>query len=99
MKNKFEKRGDYYAIFANRDGVRMEILVDETDFKTIASRPGAWRIYRAGDMFYARIWIRGVKWTSVFLHRILLNAPADMQIDHVNRNGLDNRRKNLINAS
>ena len=33
--------------------------------------------------------------TRQFLHRLLLAAPASMEVDHVNGNGLDNRRANL----
>ena len=33
--------------------------------------------------------------TGVLLHRLLLDPPDVMQIDHVNRDGLDNRRANL----
>jgi len=29
------------------------------------------------------------------LHRVLLNPPANMQVDHINRNPSDNRRLNL----
>lgn len=32
---------------------------------------------------------------SILLHRFILNAPDDMQVDHVNSDGLDNRRANL----
>jgi len=30
-----------------------------------------------------------------YLHRIITNAPANMQVDHKNKNKLDNRRINL----
>lgn len=30
-----------------------------------------------------------------FVHRIIMNCPKDKQIDHINGNGLDNRKKNL----
>jgi hypothetical protein len=32
---------------------------------------------------------------SVLLHRFILNAPSGMQVDHINLDGLDNRRANL----
>jgi len=30
-----------------------------------------------------------------YLHRLILNPPVNMQVDHKNRNKLDNRRQNL----
>jgi hypothetical protein len=38
--------------------------------------------------------ISGVTSTR-FLHRVIVNAPRGMQVDHINRNTLDNRRENL----
>lgn len=32
---------------------------------------------------------------TVYLHRLILNAPKDLEVDHINHDGLDNRRKNL----
>jgi hypothetical protein len=31
----------------------------------------------------------------IYLHRAIMNAPAGVEVDHINRNPLDNRRKNL----
>lgn len=54
-------------------------------------------------------WLAKNKWTydakgyayrkasnvTVFMHRVVLNAPASAVVDHVNGDGLDNRRDNL----
>ena len=44
--------------------------------------------------------VRGVyengKWIgSIYMHRLVLDAPDGTEVDHVNHNGLDNRRANL----
>jgi len=41
---------------------------------------------------YARTIING---KNVYMHRMLLNAPKDMLIDHINRNRSDNRMEIL----
>lgn len=33
--------------------------------------------------------------SSISMHRALLNPPADMEVDHINGNPIDNRRENL----
>jgi hypothetical protein len=38
---------------------------------------------------------RGGMAKRIPMHRFLLNAPDDMEVDHINGNGLDNRRCNL----
>lgn len=36
-----------------------------------------------------------MKQIKIYLHRFILDAKKDQEIDHINRNGLDNRRSNL----
>ena len=60
-----------------------EILIDRRDLKNIDLS-----LLRINNDGYAVI---GDK----LLHRIIMNPPPDKQIDHKNKNTLDNRRSNL----
>jgi hypothetical protein len=49
-------------------------------------------------MIYAAhsVWIKEIQQTRhVLMHRVILDAKPGQQIDHANRDGLDNRRSNL----
>ncbi len=58
---------------------------------------GRWGAHRNGNAFYAVIWIldENGKRKIVKMHREIPNPPVDLQVDHINRNGLDNRRENI----
>jgi hypothetical protein len=51
---------------------------------------------RTKNLFYA---VRDVNRKKVFLHREVLNTPNGLLTDHVNHDGLDNRRHNLRSCS
>lgn len=69
-------------------------LVDEEDFEK--ANQHNWHIHINGKHKYAITNVRlGVnKRTVVNLHRLILDFPSK-PIDHINHNGLDNRRSNL----
>jgi hypothetical protein len=70
-------------------------LVDRADLTKIAAH--GWHAARSRRTFYARTNImRDGKRTSVSMHRFLTGFA---ETDHVNGNGLDNRRGNLRAAS
>ena len=67
------------------------IEIDEADFPLVSAHK--WTVYRYGrGVEYAVYW-DGKR--NVYLHRFLLGSPAGMIIDHINGDGLDNRRANL----
>ncbi len=65
-------------------------LVDDSDFNFV--NQFRWRALRTPRTTYARATING---KVVLMHRILMQTPVGMHTDHLNSNGLDNRRENL----
>jgi hypothetical protein len=64
-------------------------LVDDEDYDAVMSR-GQWYAQKGcADNYYAMG--RG----SVMMHRLIVDAPQDAVVDHINGDGLDNRRENL----
>ncbi|WP_342515432.1 HNH endonuclease [Sutcliffiella sp. FSL R7-0096] len=92
MKNRFEIRGDFTAIFLKRrNGQVIETLIDTNDLEKVNSFPGSWcaKQRRNSNSFYV------INHKSEYMHRLIMDAPKDKVVDHINRNSLDNRRRNL----
>lgn len=91
-KNIFENKGNYYIIhcYNKNDNFVGNILFDSSDLEIISKYK--WHIEINTH--------RGIKYAvctqnrrTVRMHRLLL--PNSIQVDHINHNGLDNRRENL----
>jgi hypothetical protein len=69
-------------------------LIDDEDFDLVSQ--SKWCAVKDGNAYYAQSWtyIDGKK-TTIRMHRIVMNAPKGIEVDHKNNNGLDNRRENL----
>jgi len=70
-------------------------LIDEQDADLVV--PFKWCANQIGNTFYA---VRNSprvdgKRTTILMHRVILNAPPGMGVDHINGNGSDNRRQNI----
>ena len=63
-------------------------LVDDIDFAYL--NQWKWCLHSGG--YATRRLNEGI---YIYMHRIILPPPIGMQIDHINHNGLDNRRCNL----
>ena len=69
-------------------------IVDDEDFDYL--NKWKWFAQKSGNTFYAARTIRkDGKKIQIYMHRIILNPTNGLEIDHINRNGLDNTRCNL----
>lgn len=85
---------DDYAEIVLRDRMGIEngrALIDLEDIDKI--KDIKWRLYED----YHTNYVYGCKdgYASMKLHRIIMDCPDDMVVDHINHNGMDNRKINL----
>lgn len=64
-------------------------LVDDEDYSVLIQHPWA---AGGGGSNYA---VRYEKGKAILMHRLIVNPEVGQCVDHVNGNGLDNRRSNL----
>jgi hypothetical protein len=69
-------------------------IVDPDDYERLNEYK--WHAAKGGNTFYAtRGKCSGKKYQTIAMHRVILNVPEGMVVDHINHNGLDNRKDNL----
>lgn len=70
------------------------VLVDDFDSVLLEGRCWVWN--RGRKCVQAQVWdTKLARMRTVLLHRLIMNAPPGLQVDHINGNQLDNRRCNL----
>lgn len=70
------------------------VLFDDIDSAVIEG--GQWHLHPAGKATYARGYVKGRRSDGLrYMHRCLTGAAKGKDVDHINGNGLDNRRENL----
>lgn len=71
------------------------VLVDDDDYEYFSQ----WKWHPHTGYATRRVLIKGTKNPYkneiILMHRLINNTPEGLQTDHINRNRLDNRRKNL----
>ena len=71
-------------------------IVDDSDFRWL--NRWRWQVNTKGyaiHIHYIRMINGKQENKTISMHRIILNAPKNKQVDHINHNILDNRRNNL----
>jgi len=73
-------------------------IVDPEDFERLNKHK--WFAVKSSNTFYAGRTIKaGKKFISVRMHREIIHPPGHLLVDHINHNGLDNRKANLRPAT
>lgn len=67
-------------------------VVDDADFEQLNRHK--WFASRKGNTWYA-VRVQAPSANHICMHRVIMNAPKGMEVDHQNNDGLDNRRGNL----
>ncbi len=67
-------------------------LVDDEDFELVNKIKWYASFNWNKTGFYAKGWMNGKK---LYMHRYILNTPTRLYTDHINHNGIDNRKSNL----
>ncbi len=74
-------------------------IIDKEDYKKVIKYK--WRAYKSRtkykETFYAMTDAKqsNGKYKTLYLHRLIMDAPKGYVVDHLNRDGLDNRKLNL----
>jgi hypothetical protein len=66
------------------------VVVDDDDYDRVAGYK--WSSFLAGKSWYVNTKIDG---KTAYIHRLITGAPAGMDVDHLDGDGLNNQRNNL----
>jgi hypothetical protein len=72
-------------------------LIDREDARLVQAFTWHWSPRRMPISGYVKTYLKGSfpNTKCTYLHRFILNTPEHLQVDHINRNGLDCRRCNM----
>ena len=65
-------------------------LVDDEDYQYL--NQWKWYSYKIGNSYYSHAVI---KYKTVIMHRLIMNCPTNLVIDHIDHDGLNNQKSNL----
>lgn len=100
MRNAYEIRGDVTSVFVEKvSGESHEFIIDTEDLSRLISIGSSWFTFCTpnSSKYYV---IRNIPKHSKSgeyrrLHRLLISAPDNLVVDHINGDSLDNRKCNL----
>jgi len=73
-------------------------IVDPEDFERL--KRYSWHVHRWGNTYYAARAVKGkTRSFHVYMHRQIMHTPRGMVVHHLNGNGFDNRKANMLNCT
>ena len=97
MKNRHEVRGEETAIFLNYKGQMLETIIDTEDLEKVMQMPNEW--YAVYDKNIKGYYVYGWWKTTIYIHRLIMNTPKNLVVDHINHNTLYNRKHKMRNVT
>lgn len=92
--NIYTKKDTYYELkVTNRVYGEVIILFDIEDYKKVSE----YKWYAKYDKHVKSFYLLNINGLS--FHRLIMDTPSNLQVDHINRNTLDNRKCNLRNCT
>ena len=100
-KARYEQKGNLYLfrddcihiLVETKNYGRQYIIIDKEDYSKVKQYTWQTSYCKGTDKFYAVSSRHNQK--NVKLHRLIMNCPKGMIVDHINHNPLDNRKCNL----
>jgi len=80
-----------FPIYSKKYGEKI-VSIDDEDYDKI--KDYKWHVSR-DDYIDARIKKEDGTFSTIGLHRLIMNAPKEMSVDHINHNPLNNEKVNL----
>lgn len=95
MRNAFWDNHDGSSTIKviRKSGEEVLVIVDSQDIPRLQETCNTVLVDMFNGVYYAKTWLKSGK--REYLHRVLIQPPDDLVVDHINRNPLDNRKTNL----
>lgn len=97
MRNNYRIDGEVCYIECHSKGKVVEVMISLRDLPRAEEYPLKWCVKDSGDGHYYCFGVLNKK--VYYLHRWILSPSPNNVVDHINNNGLDNRRENIREVS
>jgi hypothetical protein len=98
MTNPYRVEGDYTIILLQdrKSEEFHRLIIDTSDLPRVLALPNPIRLTtQYSKSTVVRYGVLSVEGQHYRVHRWLLDAPPGIEVDHINHDGLDNRRRNI----